>query len=172
MTERKEASEKRSSKAVKDVQEAKVGKRKSPRKPNKVAEAQQSEGLTLAASKELAHEIHEEQQAEAGPKIVAEDKENQEPVSGTEEASLPPYKFELAKSSRAKCKKCKEPIEANSPKLAVLMNIKDHPVYGSNHVNCMTKRMKQNIIKKVGNLDDLEGYELLTDAMKEHLDSL
>jgi hypothetical protein len=82
------------------------------------------------------------------------------------------YMFECAKTSRAKCKACKEIIHEGSVKHCSACEVKGHLTYSSRHVHCVTHRIKMNMIKALGSLENVKGYGLLDSNASEFLAAL
>lgn len=68
-----------------------------------------------------------------------------------------PYRAEYCKTSRAKCKKCSEPMEANSLKLANMTKSRFHDGYDANfyHVTCFFQ------IKRPASVAEIRCFETL-----------
>ncbi|KAG9775777.1 hypothetical protein KCU88_g5058, partial [Aureobasidium melanogenum] len=69
------------------------------------------------------------------------------------------YRFELAKTGRAKCQACKDArpkIEKGELRLGTLVNIQDHFTWKWKHWGCVTPAQVKNFQDQVGPLEDLD----------------
>lgn len=68
-----------------------------------------------------------------------------------------PYRAEYCKTSRAKCKKCSNPMDANTLKLANLTKSRFHDGYDANfyHIDCFFQ------IKRPSSVAEIQNYETL-----------
>lgn len=71
-----------------------------------------------------------------------------------------PYRAEYCKTSRAKCKKCSENMEAGSLKLAVMTKSRFHDGYDAaySHVNCFFKMKRPTSVAEIRHFETLK-YE-------------
>ncbi|KZT52628.1 zf-PARP-domain-containing protein [Calocera cornea HHB12733] len=82
------------------------------------------------------------------------------------------YRIEYAASARAKCKGPKPcsgtPIAKGLMRIGTLVDIQGHQAFQWRHFGCTTAKLMGNILKNVGEIEELDGYEDLTpeDASK------
>lgn len=69
-----------------------------------------------------------------------------------------PYRAEYCKTSRAKCKKCSEPMEANSLKLANMVKSRFHDGYDANfyHVPCFFRIKRPSSVAEIRHFETLK----------------
>lgn len=94
------------------------------------------------------------------------DKEDKESIA----RSQLPYKAEYCKTNRAKCKKCKEPMIANSIKLASMVKSRFHDGYDANfyHVNCFFQVKRPTSVAEIGHFETLkyDDQKMIQDAIE------
>ncbi|KZV91544.1 zf-PARP-domain-containing protein [Exidia glandulosa HHB12029] len=83
------------------------------------------------------------------------------------------YRIEYASSGRAKCKGPKpcsgSPIEKGSLRLGTLVDMQGRTSFTWKHWGCVTAKVLTNLKNKVGDVDDLDGYEELEPADQEKI---
>lgn len=81
-----------------------------------------------------------------------------------------PYRAEYCKSSRAKCKKCSEPMATNSLKLANMVKSRWHDGYDANfyHIACFFQVKRPTSVAEIGHFEALkfEDQKMLEKAVE------
>jgi len=77
-----------------------------------------------------------------------------------------PWMVEPAKSSRSTCKTCNQKIDKDSLRLGEPIWFEDHVTYHWHHLKCQTRQLRWM------DLDNLEGFSVLSDAQKNELQKL
>jgi len=80
------------------------------------------------------------------------------------------YKFEYASTGRAMCKGPKPcngtKLEKGTFRLGVVSDFRGHPTTSYRHYGCITKKVWQNMKGVYSNVEDIEGFDVLTEGDK------